>query len=406
MSEDFQKPLSLDTIKEKTDRYILNTYKRQDVAFYFGQGEILYDTDNNQVIDFVTGIAVNSLGNGEADIIEAIREQADRIMHSSNLYYNQEQALLAEVLIENSIEGKAFFCNSGAEANEAAFKLARRFGQEKGANTILALQGSFHGRTFATMSLTGQEKIHTGFGPIVSGIRHIPPNDLQALEYELTENGEDIAAIFMEPIQGEIGVVPLDLEYIQMARNLCTENNVLLIFDEIQTGIGRTGRLFAYENFDIEPDVFTLAKALGNGFPIGAMIVQNDYAKYLGPGQHGSTFGGNHLGARIAYETFRIIMTREVLNNVSAISNYIFTRLNSLKEKSPYISIVRGIGLHIGVKLTVPCGPVVEACRAKGLLINCAGAGDVVRMLPPLNIPLESTEKAMDIFEEVILGLS
>lgn len=404
MSQDFKKPLSLDEIKEKTDKYILNTYRRQPVAFYFGQGEYIYDTDTKQYLDFVSGIAVNSLGYGEADIIEAIREQADRILHSSNLYYNQEQALLAEVLIEHSFPGKAFFCNSGTEANEAAFKLARSFGQSKGADTILALEGSFHGRTAAGMSLTGQEKIQKGFGPLIPNIKHLPPNNLEALEDELTENGHNIAAIFIEPVQGEIGVIPMEKDYMKGVRQLTKEHKVLLILDEIQTGIGRTGKLFAYEHFGFEPDVLTLAKALGNGFPIGAMIVADEFTGFLGPGQHGSTFGGNHLGARIAYETVRIIMSRELLDNVASISDYIFSRLNRLKEKTKLIKEIRGIGLHIGVQLTGPCAGIVDTCRDRGLLVNCAGNGDAVRIIPPLNISIESAGKGMDILEDVILS--
>lgn len=398
MSQDFSQPSSFEQIKEKTEKYVLNTYNRIPIAFYFGQGEYIYDTDNNRYIDFMTGIAVNSLGHGEADLIQAIRDQSDRIIHTSNLFYNEEQANLAEVLIENSFPGKAFFCNSGTEANEAALKLAKSYGFKTGRKKILSLKGSFHGRTTGSMSLTGQEKIREGFGDLLSGIEYIEPNHIEMLEAALGENPDDISALFLEPVQGEIGVVPLTQEFVRKARSLTEEHGILLIFDEIQTGIGRTGKLFAFEHFGITPDVMTLAKALGNGFPIGAMIVANRFAEYLGPGQHGSTFGGNHLGARIAYETIRVILSRDLLTGVQKTADYIVHRLNQIKAKKSLIKEVRGLGLHIGVELDQPCADLVHACMKSGLLINCTNT-NVVRLVPALNLSLEVAQEAMDILE-------
>lgn len=407
MADQFEEPMKLDDIVAKTEKYVLHTYNRAPVSFFFGQGELLFDTDHKRYIDFVTGIAVCALGHGEADYIEAMRSQADRLIHTSNLFYNQEQALLAEVIIENSYPGKVFFCNSGTEANEAAFKIARSFGQQKGdgANTILSITGSFHGRTTAAMVMTGQEKIHTGFGPLVPHTKYLAPNDVVALERELDENGHDVAALFMELVQGEGGVHPMDQDYVKAVRELTKEYNVMLVFDEIQTGIGRTGSLFAYEHYDVEPDVMTLAKALGNGFPIGAMVVAEDFVDYLKPGMHGSTFGGNHLASRVAYETIRVIMTREILKNVNTVSEYVFSRLHKLKEELSIIKKVRGIGLHIGVELKQPCAKLVELCRDKGLLVNCT-AGSTIRLLPPLNVSIEITKEALDILEGVLRELN
>jgi len=400
MSQEFKNPLPFETIREKTEQFLFPTYTKAPVAFYFGQGEYLYDTENRQYLDFMSGIAVTSLGHGEADLIEAIREQSDRIIHTSNLFYNQEQALLAEALIGHTFPGKVFLSNSGTEANEAAFKLARSFGQKEknGAELILSLENSFHGRTTAGMCLTGQSKIHAGFGTLLKQHVYLPVNDLEVLEKQITDHGHEICALFIEPIQGEGGIHPIDKEYIQLARKLTEEHNILFVCDEIQTGMGRTGKLFAYEHYDIIPDVITLAKALGNGFPIGTMIAKEKFVKYLPPGMHGSTFGGNHLAARIAYETLKIIMGRELLDHVAALSDYIFHRLTEMKTKLPGIVEIRGVGLLIGVELDRPCAGAVARCRENGLIVNCT-AQNTIRIMPPLNLSLESAAKGLDILE-------
>ncbi|MCB1303659.1 MAG: aspartate aminotransferase family protein [Leptospiraceae bacterium] len=399
---DFTKPLSFEEIQEKSDKYLMGTYRRAPVAFYFGQGEYLYDSENNAYLDFLCGISVTNLGHGEADLIEAIRDQADRIIHTSNLFYNQEQALLGEALIEHSFPGKVFLCNSGTEANEAAFKLARRNGESlSGDCVIISLENSFHGRTTGAMAMTGQEKIRKGFGPLIPGTVHIPANDIEALESAFDQYSGRVAGFIMELVQGEGGIRPMDKDFVVRARELTTANNALLILDEIQTGIGRTGKLFAYEHYGIRPDAMTLAKALGGGMPIGAMIVADDFTHLLEPGMHGTTFGGNHVVARVAYETLRIIVGRELLKNVEGLSDYFFRRLRLLEQSSNIVKDVRGIGLHIGVELTDHGPDVVRRCREEKLLINCT-AGHVIRIMPPLNLSLDSAAEGLDIFERVI----
>ncbi|MCB1321376.1 MAG: aspartate aminotransferase family protein [Leptospiraceae bacterium] len=403
-SDDFFQSLSFDEIKARTDKYMLDLFRRAPVAFRFGQGEYLYDTDNKQYIDFLCGIAVTSLGHGEADIIEAIRDQAERVIHTSNLFYNQEQALLAEALVEHSFPGKVFFSNSGTEAIEAAFKLVRSYGQraKDGATRMVSFEGSFHGRTIAGMCLTAQEKIHSGFGPLLRPEDHayLPRNDIDILEKEFEENGTNLCGLFIELIQGEGGINVMDQAFMRRCRELCDEYDVLLVADEIQTGIGRTGKLFCFENYQITPDIMALAKGLGNGFPIGAIVVAEDYCDYLQRGQHGSTFSGGHLATRVAFETVKIIMTRDILKNIPALSDYFFQRLNALKSKYKSVVDVRGIGLHIGVELNQPCADVVTACRENGLLVNCT-AENTIRIMPPLNISLERAAEGLSILEKV-----
>lgn len=401
---EFEAPLPFKEIKEKTDKYVLGTYKRAPVSFYFGQGEYVFDTENKRYIDFLCGISVTSLGHGDADIIETIRTQADRIIHSSNLFYNQEQALLAEALVSYTFPGKVFFCNSGTEANEAAMKLARRYGVTKGsAATVVTLEKSFHGRTMGSMTLTGQEKIHQGFGPLAGPVQYIPA-DQQALETVLNQKGAEICAVFLELVQGEGGVRPLSREFVHTARELTKENDILLVIDEVQTGMGRTGSFLAYEQYDIVPDVVTMAKALGSGFPIGAMIVADPFVDVLGPGMHGSTFGGNHLAAAVAFDTLRILHGREIIKNVQALSEYFFTRLRAMQAQIPVMKDVRGLGLLIGIELDQPGAPVVDACREAGLLINCT-ADTVIRLLPPLTISLEVAAEGLDILEKELRKL-
>ncbi|MBR32790.1 MAG: aspartate aminotransferase family protein [Spirochaetaceae bacterium] len=399
---DFTKPLSLEEIQEKSDKYLLGTYRRAPMAFYFGQGEYLYDSENNAYLDFLCGISVTNLGHGEADLIEAIRDQADRILHTSNLFYNQEQALLAEALIEHSFPGKVFLCNSGTEANEAALKLARRNAENmQGTPIVIALENSFHGRTTGAMAMTGQDKIRQGFGPLMEGMVHIPANDIEALESAFDQYEGRICAMIMELVQGEGGIKPMDQDFVIRARELTKSQNALLILDEIQTGMGRTAKLFAYEHYKIQPDAMTLAKALGAGLPIGAMIVADDFTHLLEAGMHGSTFGGNHVVARAAYENLRIIMGREILKNAEGLSDYFFRRLRLLQETCPIVKDVRGIGLHIGVELTDHGPDVVTRCREEKLLVNCT-AGHVIRIMPPLNLPLDSAAEGLDIFERVV----
>lgn len=392
-------------IKDLSDKYLLNTYNKYPVTFQYGVGEMLYDQDNKAYIDFQSGIAVTNLGHGEADIIEAIRVQTDKIMHSSNLYYSEGQAKLAQVIIENSAPGKVFICNSGTEANEAAFKLMRKHGIAKNLMkpVILALDGSFHGRSTASMSMTGNSSIREGFGDLVPDIHFITPNDEDSLISAFDNYGENVCGLIMELIIGEGGIIPMTQSFVNLARKLTEETNSLLIFDEIQTGMGRTGKMFCFEHYGFAPDAFTLAKALGSGFPIGALVVAEEYTSLLGKGAHGSTFGGNHLACAVAYETFRIILSRNLLEGIETISTNMFQRLETMKSLYPIVKEVRGKGLHIGLDLNVPSRPIVEECLKRGLVVNST-ANSVIRIMPPLTISLEKAAEGMDILESVLKG--
>lgn len=392
-----------DEIKALSDKYLLNTYNRYPVSFAYGVGELLFDQNNKEYIDFLSGIAVNNLGHGEADLIEALRNQADRLIHSSNLYYSEEQAKLAEVIIENSIPGKVFLCNSGTEANEAAFKLMRRHGVAKNQDKpiILALHGSFHGRSFSSMSMTGNSSIREGFGELAADIHFVEPNNEDSLIEAFDQFGNQIAGLIMELILGEGGIKPLSQSFVNLARKLTEEANALLIFDEIQTGMGRTGKLFCFEHYGLYPDAFTLAKALGSGFPIGALVVGPDYEEVLGKGMHGSTFGGNHLAAAVAYETFRIILSRNLLQHATTISEQMFAKLKSIMEETGKIKEVRGRGLHIGVELYTESRPVVEECLKRGLIVNST-ATNVIRIMPPLVTSIEKASEGLEILESVL----
>ncbi|MCW7506250.1 aspartate aminotransferase family protein [Leptospira levettii] len=392
-----------DSIKTLSDKYLLNTYNRYPVAFQYGVGEMIFDQDNKGYIDFLAGIAVSNLGHGEADLIEAIRNQMDKIFHSSNLYYSEEQAKLAEVIIENSIPGKVFLCNSGTEANEAAFKLMRRHGVNQNIDkpVILALHSSFHGRTLSAMSMTGNESVRNGFGELAADIHFVEANNEDSLIQAFEQYGGSIAGIIMELIIGEGGVIPLSQSFVNLARKLTEETNSLLVFDEIQTGMGRTGKMFCFEHYGMYPDAFTLAKALGSGFPMGAIVVSKEYESVLEKGMHGSTFGGNHLACVAAYETFKIILSRNLLDHVATISEQMFLRLKQMMESTGKIKEVRGRGLHIGVELFTESRPVVEECLKRGLVVNST-AGKVIRIIPPLILSIEKATEGLDILESVL----
>jgi acetylornithine/N-succinyldiaminopimelate aminotransferase len=393
--------LNQEEIQNLSNQYILQTYNRYPVTFKFGTGELLYDTNNKEYIDFQSGIAVTNLGHCEPDLIEVIRDQADRLFHASNLYYSDLQAKLAQALIVNSFPGKVFFCNSGTEANEAAFKLMRRWGITRNIDkpVVLALKGSFHGRTLASMSMTGQSSIRDGFGELVPYVDFVEPNDEDSLMILFEKYEGRVAGLIMELIQGEGGVKPLHSSFVQLARKLTEETNSLLVIDEIQTGMGRTGKLFCFEHFGFYPDAFTLAKALGNGVPIGALIVAEPFVEVLGKGFHGSTFGGNPIACAVGLETIKIILSRELLESSEEVSNYIFRRLESMKSKYSFITDVRGRGFHIGLELKEASRPVVELALKKGLVVNST-ANTVIRIMPPINLRMEYAEKGLNLLEE------
>ncbi|MCP4371910.1 MAG: aspartate aminotransferase family protein, partial [Deltaproteobacteria bacterium] len=358
-------------IIKKADKNIAGTYQRFPIVIERGKGCRLWDTEGCMYTDFVAGIAVCNLGHAHPKIVKALSAQADTLFHVSNLYYTLPQVELASRLVEKSFADRVFFCNSGAEANEAAIKLARKHFSEKGEKDryrIVTMEKSFHGRTMATLSATGQEKIKKGFEPVLGGFDFVPFNDAKAVENKIDSS---TCAVLLEPFQGEGGVRCPDSEYPKTIRRICDEAGVLLIFDEIQTGIGRTGKLFAHEHFGVEPDIMTLAKALGNGLPIGAMLAKEKVASAFGPGTHATTFGGTPVITAASLEVLKIIEREKIVEHCQKTGNYFKKRLLWLKERHEVIEDVRGIGLLLGMKLKIDGGGIVKECMEKGFLINC-----------------------------------
>jgi predicted acetylornithine/succinylornithine family transaminase len=383
-----------------SDRYIMSTYKRHPLVLTRGLGVHVWDSEGRCYLDLVGGIAVCALGHAHPKVVTAIQEQVENLSHVSNLYHIVPQILLARLLVENSPLDKAFFCNSGAEANEAAIKLARKYASEhmQGRYELITMQDSFHGRTLATVTATAQERFHTGFEPLPAGFRYVPYNDLPALESAVTEK---TCGVLVEPIQGESGVVIPDPGYLPGIRRICDKKGLLMIADEVQTGIGRTGTLFACEQTEVVPDMITLAKALGNGFPIGALLAKEKIAAAFVPGSHGSTFGGNPLACAAALATLETILDEGILDNCRKVGEYFLSRLGELKNKHSRIRQVRGQGLILAVELTVPGAEFVEKSMEKGLLINCTN-GNVLRFVPPLILTRQDVEKAIGILDGVL----
>jgi acetylornithine/N-succinyldiaminopimelate aminotransferase len=387
-----------------SDRYIMSTYKRFPIVLTRGLGVHVWDSDDRCYLDLVAGIAVCALGHAHPAVVAAIKEQAENLFHVSNLYHIAPQILLARLLVENSPFDKVFFCNSGAEANEAAIKLARKYASEQmpGRYELITMQDSFHGRTLATVTATAQPRFHVGFAPLPEGFRYVPYNDLPALEAAVTEK---TCGVLVEPIQGESGVVIPAPGYLRGVRRICDEKGILMIADEVQTGIGRTGTLFACEHEDVIPDMITLAKALGNGFPIGALLAKEKIAAAFVPGSHGSTFGGNPLACAAALATLDTILEEGILENCRKVGEYFLCRLGELKEKHDRIREVRGRGMILAVELTVPGADYVSKCMEKGLLINCTN-GNVLRFVPPLILTRQHVDKAVGILDEVLEAVS
>jgi len=370
-------------IMEKADRVIFDTYKRFPVVFTRGRGCTLEDTEGRTYTDFVAGIAVCNLGHAHEGVAEAVSAQAERLVHVSNLYYTEPQTELAAWLVERSFADRVFFCNSGAEANEAAIKLARKYYKDRGETDryrIITMEGSFHGRTMATLAATGQDKIKKGFDPLLEGFDIVPFNDLQAVREAVTP---ETCAVMLEPIQGEGGVQCPGEGYLKGVRELCDEQGLLLIFDEIQTGMGRTGKLFAYEHFGLHPDIMTLAKAIANGLPMGAMLATEAIAGAFGPGAHASTFGGTPLVAAAAMAVAKVLEDGVVLAHCRQVGAYFKEKLLTLKSKYDVIQEVRGKGLLVGMDLTIDGGDIVNASMKRGFLVNCA-QGHILRFIPPL----------------------
>ncbi|MEE8398294.1 MAG: acetylornithine transaminase [Desulfobacterales bacterium] len=385
---------------KQADEVIAATYTRFPITLVRGSGCTLWDSNGKSYGDFVAGIAVCNLGHAHPKVARALADQANTLVHVSNLYYTVPQVDLASRLVENSFADRVFFGNSGAEANEAAIKLARKYGTEKKGSQcyrIIAMELSFHGRTMATLSATGQEKIRQGYEPILNGFDFVPFNDIDALREKIDGS---TCAVLLEPIQGEGGIHCPDPDYLKAVRALCNETDTLLIFDEIQTGIGRTGTLFAYEHFGVQPDIMTLAKALANGLPIGAMLATEDVAAAFGPGAHASTFGGTPLVAAASLEVLRCLEEDRVIEHGQQIGDYFKEQLLGLKEKHRVIRDVRGLGLLLGMRMDVDGGPFVTECMERGFLINCI-QGNILRFIPPLIVEKDQIDALITCLDEI-----
>lgn len=387
-------------LKDFAAKYLMQTYARQPISIVRGRGAKVYDMEGREYIDFVGGIAVNILGHGHPDLVQAIQRQAAQLIHVSNLYYTEPQVRLAQMLVDHSCADRVFFCNSGAEANEAAIKLARRYGHEKhGADRfeIITMKNSFHGRTMATLTATGQEKVQKGFEPLVPGFVYAPFNDFAAIESLVTDK---TTAIMLEPIQGEGGVHVADQAYLKSLRELCTQKDILLIFDEVQTGMGRTGTLFAYEQLGVEPDIMTLAKGLGGGMPIGACLAKEAVAAVFTAGAHASTFGGNPLACAAGLAVCRILIEGRVLEQARRMGDYLAKGLADFKDRHRAVRDVRGLGLLQGLEVEIDAKAVVADCLTRGVLVN-ATSERVLRFVPPLIISQAEIDRVLETLSSI-----
>ncbi|MDI6690119.1 MAG: acetylornithine transaminase [Actinomycetota bacterium] len=413
MNKEFQ--MNVEDFISKEQRYLVNTYSRLPVVFSRGRGSRLWDVEGKEYLDFLGGLGVANIGHCHPAVVKVVQEQMENLVHVSNLYYTIPQIELAEMLVEISFGDKCFFCNSGAEANEGALKLARKYGKENFGGSkyeVITAFRSFHGRTLKTLAATGQPDKQKPFEPLPPGFKHVPLNDLDALKDCLTEN---TCAVMLEPIQGEGGVYECEVDYIKGVRELCNRENLLLILDEVQTGMGRTGKMFAYEHYDIEPDVMTLAKGLGGGLPIGAFITREEVARVFKPGDHGSTFGGGPVATSAAMAALKVLKKEGLIDNCANLGSYFKQELEKLKEKRPIIKEVRGKGLMIGVEFhrDLPGRPAFQTGREgiaqdivlkffhRGVIANNIG-DNIVRFLPPLCIVREEIETVLGIFDEIL----
>lgn len=387
--------MDFDKIKRQENAHYMQTFNRANLCFTHGKGNKLYDTSGKEYTDFTAGIAVNVLGYGDDDLVNAIKRQAETLIHVSNLYYNEPQSALAELLCDISIFSRVFFANSGAEANEGAIKLARAYRYKRGENkpTILCANAAFHGRTLATLSATGQEKYSRPFAPLPEGFKHVPFNDFAALKAAMTD---DVGALMLEPIQGESGVTPASYDYLVNAYALCKQKGVLLILDEVQTGVGRTGKFFCFEHYGIQPDIVTMAKGIAGGIPMGAVLARGEVADAFSHGDHGSTFGGGPLACAAALAVVKKVSSPEFLRRVEEVSQHLQNRLMMLR-KYKFVTDVRGMGLMrgVGLKDCVKNSSVIGRMASAGFLIASAGA-NTLRFIPPLTI----TEAEIDAMAE------
>jgi acetylornithine/N-succinyldiaminopimelate aminotransferase len=394
---------------EAASPHVMNTYGRVPMALSHGQGCRLWDINGKSYIDALGGIAVNTLGHNHPKLVPALQEQLSKIIHSCNYYHVPGQEILAAKLVELSGMTNVFFCCTGLEANEAALKLARKYGHDKGIDRpeIVVYEKAFHGRSIATLSATGNVKVQAGFGPLVEGFIRVPQNDIEALK-KATAGNKNITAVFFETIQGEGGVNPMRIDYLQQVRKLCDENDWLLMIDEVQCGMGRTGKWFAHQWAGILPDVMPLAKGLGSGIPIGAVVAGPKAANIFQPGNHGTTFGGNPLAMRAGIETIRIMEEEGLLAHAAKMGDYFKAALTKAMNDSPVgkagLKEIRGQGLMIGMELTKPCGELTARCAEKGLLISVT-ADSVIRMVPPLIIAAAEIDEIVGILIPLVIQL-
>ncbi|MDR2017601.1 MAG: aspartate aminotransferase family protein [Syntrophobacterales bacterium] len=384
----------------KASEYIANTYSRYPIVATKGEGCWLWDIDGRRYLDFLAGIAVCNLGHARKEVVEGLAIQAMKLFHTSNLFYTEPQIKAAKLLVENSFGDKVFFCNSGAEANEAAIKLARRYSWKKygeGRYEIIVMENSFHGRTMCSLSATGQTKFHEGFSPMLPGFIHVPFNSIEAVEQAL---GDKTCAVMLEPIQAEGGVYSANKEYISALRQLTKEKDILMILDEVQTGMGRTGKFFGYEHYGIEPDIMSLAKALGNGFPVGAITAKNEVMNAFEPGTHASTFGGNPLACAAVTATINTLIDEGVIRNCEEMGRYLCEGLISLKTKFQFIKEIRGMGLILGVELDINGDAVQKEFMKEGIILNCT-KGKILRLVPPLIVKKEDIDLFLETADRI-----
>lgn len=380
------------------DKYVIPNYTRNPIVLVKGKGVHVWDANGKCYLDLFSGWAVSGLGHCHPRVSKAIQTQVETLVHAPNIFYTEPQGRLAQLISENSFGGQCFFCNSGAEANEAAIKLARIHYSPHGKYKIITMFDSFHGRTLATVTATAQPKYHKGFSPLVEGFTYVPFNDLDAAEKAIDEK---TCGIMIEPIQGEGGVNVASQKYLKGLRKLCDKKGLLLILDEVQTGMGRTGKFFAYQHYGIEPDVLTLAKALGNGTAIGAIEARKEIAKSLVPGSHASTFGGNPLACAAAIAVFETILKEELLERAAKLGDYVLERLKGLAVEFDIIREVRGIGLLTGIELKTNASDIVKRCMENGLLLNCTH-DNVIRFYPPLIAAHEHIDEGIAILRKVL----
>ena len=385
--------MNLNEVKKLYDKYVLATYTRTDLCLIKGEGLWVEDIAGKKYLDFFPGWAVSGTGHRHPKVIARIEDQLKKIIHVSNNFYSEIQPQLAKKIIEYSFPGKVFFANSGAEANEGAIKFARKYGSSSSRYEIITMEKSFHGRTLATLTATGQDKIKKGFAPLPEGFKHVPFNDIDAFISAITDK---TIAVMIEPIQGEGGINVLDEEYIRKLAGICREKDILLICDEVQTGMGRTGKMFGYSHFDIEPDAITLAKSLGGGMPIGAVVISEKHKDILPPGSHATTFGGSPIVCAAALGVFDAIEQENLLENTNRMGEYLVESIKNIKDPKGIIGRIKGKGLMLGVELGVEDGSgITEECMKEGLLVNCT-QNNILRIMPPIIVKKDEIDLAIE----------